>query len=275
MKFEATLTRKMFSTAAIVFAVAAACLQVTLAAPYLGVGLAIARVGEHWAQRLLPGNYRVPVVDPSWFNEASIAGSERISYTMGRPEQGWNSYWLCPTNIGFTIIVGLMVVGWHLLTCRLVAKAGDRGVDPADRMAFVRRLARWSILWCGLGYLLYQFLRWFWAGAYRGDVTQRVVGEKIALIAFGPFGRTLLLLGAIIMYGVLIGWTARYLAQSRSKRERIVLLSLTAVVVVLLMFPYWSGWALPVLGPNRFVAISDWARESPLRDALNVLAPAP
>lgn len=276
MKLNASSPRRsFFVTAAIVFAVAAACLQLIFAAPYVGIGLAIAQAGEVWGQRLLPGNFKVRFVEPLWLDEVSLFGDGRLCYINGRTEQGLLSYWICPTNAVYTLVLGTMLTAAHLVICGVTARLARRDADREEGNGFALRLSRWSALWCGLGYCLYQFLRWFWAGAHRGDITQRVVGEKIALIAFGPFGRTVLLLGAIIMYGVLIGWTARYLTQSRSRRERIVLLSLTAVVVVLLMFPYWSGWALPVLGPNRFGAISDWARESPLRDTLGVLAPAP
>jgi hypothetical protein len=274
--------RSVLTTAAIVFAMAVVCVQVThVFMPGFGLGLAIARFGEVWGQRVLPGNHLIRYADPAWDDEISLTSDGYIAYTNGRPEQlPLSSFRPCLPNVIYTVFVSAVLTALHFAVCGILARV-HRRCDPSGdagtplRMLSLRRLALRSAVLAALGVGLYTVLRWFWAGVDRGQVSQAATGEYIASIAFGPFGRGLLLLGAILLYFTLVGWTARHLAVSRTASGRIALSTLTAAVIVLMLFPYWAGWAPAVLGPDRFIALHEWAKGSSLRPIVNSLAPMP
>lgn len=289
----AARVRSWLSTAAIVTAAAAACVQAALTAPFVGWGLAVARLGEVWGQRVLPGQLMVRRVYPGWQDELTLTGIGQIAYSNGRPEQGWGSYWLCLPNLAFTLLLAAAATCLHLGACRVLTSAGrggggedgggggggGGGAASTGRAAVVR----WSALWGAGIFLLYEALRWFWAGAQRGALTQAVVGQRVAEIAFGPYGRASLMLGAVFAYAAALLWTARAFARPgpaapgplRARGWPPLPCACAAAGALLMTFPYWQGWGFVLLGEMpvhevRSTLRSDWVARS-----VNAVAPMP
>jgi hypothetical protein len=268
-------TRTVSTATAIAVAVFSMVLVAWLAT---GPGVSIAKWAEIHLQRALPGGWPDTVVEREWSTPGSLNAMGLLAYEE-RPEQ---AFALClPGAVGMVALASAAAL-CHLAVCAAVSRLWGigRGAARDEQRAQRSRLFRRSIL-ATLPLLVgYAVIRWVWAGAARGSITQRVVGGEHVEIAFGPFGRFALVAGVFVLYLSIVSLTAALARRQASTpapaQSQFVAPSLLLVAgFFLVAFPYLAPQCVRLLSVDSAMKLGQWSEQTPVRDVFDAIAPFP
>lgn len=265
---------RLFLTAATVTAVAAACTFIITWSPVHpgGWGVPLAKWSEVWSQRALPGGWPVDFVEPSWKSEESLGSYGHIRYD-GRPH---GAFHVCLPFAVFSLGVGLVAAAAHICLSWCVVRLRRHSESALT-------LAIQSVRWAAWVPLFTCAVYWLWAGAARGSISQRIVGQTYVEVAFGPFGRAAVLLGGVALYLAVVMWTARrgqkdverQTPESRPRSSHWLPTAVAVASALLTLFPYWGCQSLRLVSPTTAIKIGQWSEATPLRGILDRVAPLP
>jgi amino acid transporter len=272
---NATMKSRMVS-AATAMAVAAASLLV-IAWLATGPGVSIARWSEVWSQHAFPGGIPDAFVEREWSTPGALNARGLLVYE----ERAEGSLGVCLPGLVGLLVISAAAVLVHAAVCMAVASLSRRSADrtakalalPHARFYRISAVAALSVP------IAVCALRWFWAGAERGSITQRVVGGSHVEFVFGPFGRFAVLLGSVLLYLALTTWIARRLAvptDPAAKHPRpLAAITLLVCATVLLLFPFWGPQTACLMSQTTAMKLGQWSETTSLRGVLDELAPMP